>query len=366
MLDLRSDFVKAPTLDKCQWVTLRLIEADGAIDHYSPIDEIGERFLIRSSILEPPEKWQYEFHVRKHIEKLNSLPNRDWLRQFAGVVPVFDRFASIGFEEACILDFASRYGSLDIMEWGALEQCRTLKMKIPVGMSLESSHELESRPEWYPHIFRALKAGIVYGEPLYIWTDHIAAMNVCVLLFRALLAGDDLAIANAFDCTHKKKAFAKDYPEWYFCESGPGEPDPRNREPRSLAGRFIADSVGNHLSRSGCQMSLNFDADDRSFSFSNYPRTFIDAIWLEFASAIQDVKSFRECAACKHLFRVGDGGSRKSRRTCSAGCRMNLLRDRKLEARELRGRGMHLREIAAKLDTTLKTVSSWCKDVPLP
>ena len=91
------------------------------------------------------------------------------------------------------------------------------------------------------------------------------------------------------------------------------------------------------------------------------PDTLIGCLWLQLASAIADFRKFRLCEGCRKPMLVAPEGSgyRTNRKTCSNACRIRLYSRRKLEARQLRGQKLPVREIAKRLGTGIEQVKRW-------
>lgn len=60
------------------------------------------------------------------------------------------------------------------------------------------------------------------------------------------------------------------------------------------------------------------------------PTTLLGSFWLAVAEEICSGQKFRSCAVCGKTFRVGDGGSRTDRTTCSDSCRQAASRNKRL------------------------------------
>ena len=92
------------------------------------------------------------------------------------------------------------------------------------------------------------------------------------------------------------------------------------------------------------------------------PRHLFGAICLQLALAISEGKEYRRCSVCGKWFELNPGVNRKSRLTCSAGCRNRAYRERQDEARRLHAAGKSVKQIAKALDANPEAVASWVKD----
>jgi hypothetical protein len=90
------------------------------------------------------------------------------------------------------------------------------------------------------------------------------------------------------------------------------------------------------------------------------PTSLIAAMWLQLANAIDGNRDYRRCEACRKWFEVGSA-SREDAKFCRRACRFKAYRLRQQRARELAKGGMAPREIAAEIDSDIKTVKGWLK-----
>ncbi len=89
------------------------------------------------------------------------------------------------------------------------------------------------------------------------------------------------------------------------------------------------------------------------------PTNLLGAIWLQFAQAISGSKKHRACAACGQRFEVSPDKFRKSKFYCGDACRARMYRSRKDQAQQLAAEGKTPKEIAATLDSDVKTINKW-------
>jgi hypothetical protein len=94
------------------------------------------------------------------------------------------------------------------------------------------------------------------------------------------------------------------------------------------------------------------------------PQSLLGALWLQFAAAVDAQKSFSRCPRCGVMFEVSrdTSGKRRSARFCSVRCRVANYRGRIDRARQLKGEGTPVREIARALNTRIPTVHNWLEN----
>jgi hypothetical protein len=80
----------------------------------------------------------------------------------------------------------------------------------------------------------------------------------------------------------------------------------------------------------------------------------------QLAAAIDGDRDYRRCEACKKWFEVS-AENRIDAKFCQQSCRFRAYRQRQQRARELAAQGMPPHEIAALVDSDVKTVKGWLK-----
>jgi hypothetical protein len=94
------------------------------------------------------------------------------------------------------------------------------------------------------------------------------------------------------------------------------------------------------------------------------PQSLLGALWLQFAAAIDALKTFTKCQQCSAPFELSRDprtGKRRDAQFCSARCRVGHYRARVERARRLKSTGMSVQKIARELDTQAGTVRGWVK-----
>ena len=107
---------------------------------------------------------------------------------------------------------------------------------------------------------------------------------------------------------------------------------------------------------------LVFSGDNPRLRVCLMPQNLLGALWLQFATSVDVLKSFLKCAQCGAPFEISRAprtGKRTDARFCSARCRVKHYRGRIERARRLRAAGRSEVEIARELKTQLSTVRGW-------
>ncbi len=89
------------------------------------------------------------------------------------------------------------------------------------------------------------------------------------------------------------------------------------------------------------------------------PDSLIEAIWLQFALAVDESKDYRQCLQCGTWFELSPAKARTNRLFCSGACRSRNYREKKLRAQELAAEGVDIEQIAAELGTDVETAKGW-------
>ena len=86
-------------------------------------------------------------------------------------------------------------------------------------------------------------------------------------------------------------------------------------------------------------------------------------MWLQFAEAVSERKTYRRCRHCDTAFEISlsQTGARTSRRFCTDACKNQFNYQIRVEARRLRAEKLSVRDIADRLDTTVASVRGWLK-----
>jgi hypothetical protein len=120
--------------------------------------------------------------------------------------------------------------------------------------------------------------------------------------------------------------------------------------------------VNRQLKIHRCETRMLWDRPphDARLRMQLVPNSLLAAIWIQFISAIEGNFKYRQCDQCRSWFApIQD--TRADARFCKVACRLRAHRARQIRARELAGQGMAPPEIAAEMNSKLKTVKGWLK-----
>jgi hypothetical protein len=213
-------------------------------------------------------------------------------------------------------------------------------------------------------------------QELVDWGNAVTDLRRCQRLWDLLRANDMSALAKCFVWKGKAKGYRVWYdpsndprelpvgmgagPEWPFATSRWYAERLRHvapADPRSAAQLYVEATVNAHL-RGRVRTWLLWDAARQASVPVAVPDDLYAGVWLEFAEAYRQDKSYEPCPICETRFDVSPEGSRKSRVYCSDACRLRAYRGR-LKARELAREGKDSTDIALELDVTEATVERW-------
>jgi hypothetical protein len=88
------------------------------------------------------------------------------------------------------------------------------------------------------------------------------------------------------------------------------------------------------------------------------PSSLLAAIWMQFATAVEGGKEYRQCDTCKTWFEVS-AHARAGAKFCRKACRFKAYRMRQAKARELYSLGVAVSEMAKLLNSDVETVKGW-------
>ncbi len=113
--------------------------------------------------------------------------------------------------------------------------------------------------------------------------------------------------------------------------------------------------------RKNTTVHLRYDENRDTFGFRLRAEDLVVAIWAQLAMAIIDSKEYTTCKVCGKPFEVSPEVARTNREYCGTPCRLKAYRGRQREAKRLSKRGKSLKDIAAQLESDVKTVRGWIK-----
>jgi hypothetical protein len=262
------------------------------------------------------------------------------LREESGLFLVFTETPRT---EAGALGFANRYGFLGLTATEA--------------MSAEAGHKLPADLDG------------ARGESEVGWMMEVFRMAEAVRLWRLVQAEDLAGLAEVIRWDANGEAV------YYRPKGAGGEAGEVTiasvRSNRSLLdvappgdliapARFcVATLINAHRPLSRVSGYMGWDAERRRPALRLGTGSLLEALWLQFALAVDADKRYRQCRECGKWFELSPSVNRTSRQTCSDACRTKGYQRRREEARRLHGEGKSLREIAAAVDSDVSTVKKW-------
>jgi hypothetical protein len=258
---------------------------------------------------------------------------------------LFRDFAALPVTEEAILDFANRFGSLELHN----------RFEVP-------HPNVPDDPE---------TVSVVYGDELRRWREQIDTMRVAVELWDATRTGDRGRLTerirwgtDAYGGPRVSYHDAMTGPAGVLIASSTFHPDLlarwRENEPIRPARAYLRRIV--NKASDGCASprlleDLKSGADD----WKLVPSSLLGSLWLQLGEAIGRNKKHRECSVCKRWFEIKEHGGRKDKQFCGPNCRTRVYRQRQEQARQLRAEGKTPKAIAQKLGTDTKTINRWLK-----
>ena len=203
------------------------------------------------------------------------------------------------------------------------------------------------------------------GEPLSFWLGEMDAMRHAVAIWDAVRERNAEALAQ---CIRWREDGV-----YYECASAKAEPISTYADhPEFLRwfrkGDLVEPAILWLLGRLNARLERRTPA---LFQWSPerpgelhlvyIPGSLIEAMWLEFAFAVDESKDYRKCLQCGTWFEIAPDKARANRLFCSSACKSRNYRERKARAQELFARGMDLKAIADELGTDKDTVEGWVK-----
>ncbi len=253
---------------------------------------------------------------------------------------LFRIFAEVEPTEEGILRFANEYGLL-----GAEV---TVNIRIP----------LPGKPD---------TMGI--GEPIEKWKEQISLMRRALDLWEMVRVGDVGGLSRFIHWQQKEKD------SWVICElksygergghviaSPEVHPELLERfRPGDLVQPALCQiqRVMNEQIKGRVSPRLLWEVDRTRLGLYIHPASLLGALWLQFASAVDGQKEYRQCQECKTWFELSPEVARTNRHYCSNACRSRAYRQRQENALELDRKHTSIEEIAKILGTNARTVTHW-------
>ena len=248
-------------------------------------------------------------------------------RPFHEVTGLFLEFADLEPNETAIVEFVNRYGMLGIGD----------------------------------NIFAPSDFGVVrlHGETLEWWRGKIETLRSAVDLWRAMQKGKEELLS-----TLKKQL---------------GDPDQLPMKVRHLqhlddqdpamAALSVIQRSASYVLRQELSFDFLFAGNEPRLQLSLRPVSLMAAIWLQFAAAVEERRSFEKCKNCGRPFEISRAasiGKRSDAKFCSTRCRVGSYHVRIEQARRLAKSGVPLAKIAEEVGSDVATVRRWIKSVQKP
>lgn len=258
---------------------------------------------------------------------------------------LFRDFAFLDLKPHGVLEFAQKYGSLGEFE---SETSRNFK-------TYESNTFQEQHIKTIDNVFyfwldyqkrEGSKKHLCRAERLEHWYTEAQQLRLCLMLWELLSSGDtkelDQHLKRKDDLLEIRMPFVSpnlsllassihsnydpviqrvDIEETPYPVLKVGfdlEFFPED-EPTEMALYFVEVMTNSHLALTTPIASLQLSP--RRFEITVQPRTFLGALWFQFAQALDGRKGYNVCAHCGSWFDIGKWGSRRDKKFCSGKCR---------------------------------------------
>jgi hypothetical protein len=128
--------------------------------------------------------------------------------------------------------------------------------------------------------------------------------------------------------------------------------------PLQVARYYVIEAINVRLEALGTRLMVGLS---EPHNLTTSPKSLLCALWTQFAIALSENKSFRECEVCGTAFELDPDINRTSRYYCDNACRVKAYRQRKEKAKQLHKRGLTIQQIAEELESKSVTVKKWLK-----
>jgi hypothetical protein len=128
---------------------------------------------------------------------------------------------------------------------------------------------------------------------------------------------------------------------------------------------YVQRLVNQHL-RTRVSPRLLWDEHETRLRLHLVPEGLVGALWLQFASAIENDREFRRCAECNIWFELAPGTARSDKLYCSNACRTKAYRRRRADALRLNAEGHPIEQIAEQIHADVESVHSWIQRQQTP
>jgi hypothetical protein len=114
-----------------------------------------------------------------------------------------------------------------------------------------------------------------------------------------------------------------------------------------------------HHAAEDVRVGMRWDSRRGHPALSYWCPSLLSAVWLEFATAVNENVGHGRCRECGTWFVVAPNAFRSSRTSCSTSCRSRGYRQRQTMARQLHAAKKSFEAIAAELGSDVATVRKW-------
>ena len=269
-------------------------------------------------------------------------------------VVAYRSFAETQLDQESLLAFANKFGALGLA--------------VPITFNPENARDHEAE---------------LQGESLQEWQRQISVMAELVALWDLYRAGDREGLARHFrrgDETQRDVVtfFSHADAEGETGRSTLGHLDTRERVlfDEALLEVHRRTEPGDELFPALVSLKQRLDeqlqkCEKRAAPFLTWASrdrlalrfsvcTLASALWLQFADAVANNRSYTRCEVCKRWFELAPDTARSHKRFCSDACRVAAYRDRQDRARRLYfDQKKTFEQIAKELGSRVVTVRRW-------
>ena len=302
----------------------------------------------------------YEWFAPSKAERLSDAPGAGWVlrevpnqaarsyQPLTDATGLFRTFASAKPTKAGVLAFANEYGLL-----GTERYLDPDPREVPDALATEPVVG-ERLSDWIAHL-------LVMKDAVEVW-DLVATKNEAGL--KKLQRSRKLFTEASGHRLAERAAVERQHDE--YTSDGFELRHSYYRSPKSGsllqdAWDFVIDTADQHLEETGVQMTMTRGSTQHTARFSIAPSSLLAAMWVQFAEAVSEQKTYERCRQCGTPFEVSTAqtGARTNRRFCSDEHKNQFHYEKRTRARKLRDKGATLREIADEYETTVAAVRKW-------
>lgn len=315
--------------------------ADERIDFWWDVASEGYRWVKAKALGKANEEWFLTTgtpvgpigYMRRRYQPIEESPG------------LFRIFADLDPTKESILAFASQYGHLTRDRSNARPgmECFSAQIEIELPSSGESV--------------------TAEGESLAFWSDEIRSIKQAIQVWDAVRAMDAQVLSDYIGWADDGVYYHGEEPEPVSTQSFHPEFLQWLRR-GDLFEPAILRLAGRLNSRLECGTPARFrwvPQEPGHLHLFYIPGSLIEAVWLQFALAVDRSKDYRKCIQCGTWFELSPDKARSNRLFCSGACKSRNYRDKKARAQHLASQGMDIEAIAAELGTDTETAKGWVK-----